>query len=325
MSEESISVGGVDEIETLASTWLERRECEDWSEKDCAELDHWLSASSAHAVAFLRIEDVWSRANRLRALGSSAPRDASSAASKSRRSLFLRVAITLVAFTAMASVTAAYLSAPRYQTYVTTVGGHERLSLSDGSVIELNTDTVLRVSDSNHQRKAWLDRGEAYFDIRHNETDPFAVFVAGHRVTDIGTKFVIRNDPNRLEVRLMEGRVRFEPLEDRNQHVEFLNPGDVAVTQSGTTTLVRRSYQDLASDLGWRRGMLIFRHTTLAAAAAEFNRYSRETIVVADTNAARATINGALPVGDLQEFTRMAQNFFDLRPVKRGDTIVFIH
>ena len=62
--------------------------------------------------------------------------------------------------------------------------------------------------------------------------------------------------------------------------------------------------------------MLVFRHATLADAAADFNRYSREQIIIADAHAARSPIDGALPVGDLQEFTRMASEFFRTSPGK---------
>jgi transmembrane sensor len=320
-----ISSIGADEIESLAAEWLERREREDWNEKDRTELDNWLSQSPVHAVTFLRIEDVWIRADRLRALGDPARHDTLSAAYKSSWPIFSRIVASLALVVAGVSITATYFTAERYQTYATAIGGHEKLSLGDGSAIELNTDTVLRIASEGRERKIWLDRGEAYFDIRHNKTNPFVVFAAEHRVTDIGTKFVVRNDPNRLEVRLLEGRARFESLKAHDRTTELLNPGDIVITRSGTTTHIKLPLQDMANELGWRRGMLIFHHTTLADAAAEFNRYSRQTIVVADADAARATLNGALPVGDLQEFTRMARNFFDLRPVKRGDTIVFIH
>lgn len=325
MSEESqrhLPLGNADAIESAAAAWLERREREDWSERDRVDLDGWLSESPTHAVAFLRIEDVWTRANRLRALGRPAQRNASPEVAKPDWPIFLRLAASLVVLAAVISASAIYFSGPRYQAYVTTIGGREKLSLSDGSVIELNTDTVLRISDDNRERRVWLDRGEAYFDIRHNDLEPFIVVAGGHRVTDIGTKFVVRNDPNRLEVRLMEGRARLESVNGSGR-ADVLNPGDVAIARFGSTTLVKRPIQDLTSELGWRHGLLIFHHTALADAAAEFNRYSREKIIVGDASAARATINGALPVGDLQEFTRMARNFFGLHSKKRGDTIVF--
>lgn len=314
--------GEANEIETVASSWLERGERDDWNDTSRAELDRWLAESPSHMVAYLRIQDVWERANRLTALNKP-PRPTAASKPASRQGLFRMVASVIV-IGGVAVGLNTYVNTPRYQTYVTTVGGRERLSLSDGSSIELNTDTVLRIADDSKQRKVLLDKGEAYFDIHHDPAHPFVVVAGNHQVRDIGTKFVVRTDPGRLEVRLMQGSAQLESLAD-NRAAHLLKPGDVAVAENGKTTLFKKSSIDLASELGWRRGLLEFHHTSLTDAAAEFNRYSHERIVIEDPVAAQKPINGALPVGDLDEFTRMARNFFGLHAERRGDAVVFTH
>jgi len=314
--------GAANEVETAAAAWLERRERDDWNDDARAELDGWLEASPQNMVAYLRIQDVWDRANRLTALSKPVRTRSEPPQPKRNLPLIFRVAASFVVIGGVAALVNNYVGAPRYQTYMTTVGGREKLSLGDGSSIELNTDTVLRIANDSNERKVLLDKGEAYFDIRHNPAHPFVVMAAGHRVRDIGTQFVVRNDPGRLEVRLMQGSAELESLSDDKQS-HTLKPGDVAVAQNGRTTLFKKTSVDLAVELGWRRGLLQFHHTSLAEAAAEFNRYSRERIVIADPIAAKKPINGALPVGDLDEFARMAKNFFGLRAERRGDTVVF--
>ena len=51
-----------------AGAWLERREFGPWNDADRRQLDAWLAASPSHMVEFLRVEQVWKRADRLRAL-----------------------------------------------------------------------------------------------------------------------------------------------------------------------------------------------------------------------------------------------------------------
>ncbi len=41
--------------------------------------------------------------------------------------------------------------------------------------MELNTDTRLRTAVDSHARRVWLDRGEAYFEVAHDASRPFAV------------------------------------------------------------------------------------------------------------------------------------------------------
>ncbi len=61
------------QIEQVAAAWLARRDREDWSEADDAGLSAWLSASTAHRVAFLRLETAWGETGRLKALAAGLP------------------------------------------------------------------------------------------------------------------------------------------------------------------------------------------------------------------------------------------------------------
>lgn len=57
------------EIEETAAAWLAKRDRDSWSEADEAEFALWLKSSTAHRVAFIRLDAMWREANRLKALG----------------------------------------------------------------------------------------------------------------------------------------------------------------------------------------------------------------------------------------------------------------
>src|SRR5882672_2275223 len=57
------------DIEQRAAGWLARRDGGTWTQSDQVELDRWLEESTAHTVAFLRLETAWNRADRYKALG----------------------------------------------------------------------------------------------------------------------------------------------------------------------------------------------------------------------------------------------------------------
>lgn len=63
------------EIERTAADWLARRSDpgRPWTDADRLALDAWLSASSAHQVAYIRLESIWRQADRLKALGAGLP------------------------------------------------------------------------------------------------------------------------------------------------------------------------------------------------------------------------------------------------------------
>src|SRR6185312_14414736 len=69
----SMSMESHREIEDHAAALLARRDSGDWSAVEQAQLDRWLKESSAHRVAFLRLEAAWEAARRLKAVGAGLP------------------------------------------------------------------------------------------------------------------------------------------------------------------------------------------------------------------------------------------------------------
>ena len=101
----------------------------------------------------------------------------------------------------------------------------------------------------------------------------------------------------------------------------LLEPGDVAVATDRRISISKRTSPQLVRDLGWRRGVLIFDNTTLADVAAEFNRYNRQKIVIADAQVGRLMIIGTFPSNDLQAVINTAREVFNLRVSQQGDRI----
>jgi transmembrane sensor len=312
----------VKDIGMQAAAWIERRDFEQWGPADEAALEVWLEESFAHRIAFFRLDSSWQRTSRLAALRSSNP--VQMEASKNRRilSVVARTAAILACTVVLAAGGMLLFLQMNKTNYTTTVGARETLTLKDGSQIELNTDTVLQVSDTANQREVWLDRGEAYFQIVHNPTQPFVVRVGDRRITDIGTKFVVRRDDQKTRIAVLEGGVRLNQagMSDRSQTV--LTAGDVAVAASGSLSVVKKPVLALTEELGWRSGILVFSHTTLADAAAEINRYSSKKLIIADAAAGRVMIGGTFPINNAMAIAEAAQDSLGLRVEDRGDEIV---
>jgi len=85
---------------------------------------------------------------------------------------------------------------------------------------------------------------------------------------------------------------------------------------------VRKAPQELNADLGWRRGVLTFDNTPLADVAAEFNRYNRTKLVIADSSSAKIDIGGTFRADDVVAFAEVAKGLLKLQVQKRGDNIV---
>jgi len=304
-----------------AAEWLEQRERGPWGEDEQAALDAWLAQSFAHRTAYWRVAEAWSEAERLRVL--ERPAIDNNWIATVRRPLLIGIAAAF-AIIAVSGLAASYFFLhPAERTYATDVGGRELITFADGTQIELNTNTVLRARMTTGQRIVWLDKGEAFFRVKHDAAHPFNVIAGAHRITDLGTEFLVRRDPGRLEVALVEGSAQFGAGGGQRQSVPLLlAPGDDVVATAQSMSVTRKASHDLANKMGWRRGVLVFKHTALSAAATEFNRYNREQIVVSDAATANLTISGTFPANDLRPFTEVVQSVFRLRVGRSGDEIV---
>ena len=71
--------------------------------------------------------------------------------------------------------------------------------------------------------------------------------------------------------------------------------------------------------------MLIFDRTTLADAAAEFNRYNKTKLIVSDPSIARRSIGGKFSTADVRGFVEIMQQLLGLRVERRGPDFVISH
>lgn len=317
-AESQTQIPNARDVERAAAAWLERRQREDWSEEDQAGFDAWISASLAHRVAYVRVDTAWNRAEWLKDVQPPVRRPG--LLGEWLSPLILRLAASLLIVLAIGAGAAFYLLQPHDRVFSTPVGGHESVAFADGTKIELDTDTVLRARMTTDNRTIWLEKGVAYFQVKHDPAHPFFVIAGDHRVTDLGTKFLVRRDPGRLEVALIEGRVRVGALDGKSQaQSAMLAPGDVITATASTVFVTKENHETLARELSWRHGVLVFDKMPLADAAREFNRYSRVKLIIADPAVAGLTIDGAFPANNSEAFARVVHNVLGLRVEKRGD------
>lgn len=292
----------------------------EWSDDKEAELESWLSESIAHEVAYLRLEAGWKQADRLAVLRSPTRPGPLRAPSRSGTTKFHAAAVLLLC--AGIGIAAFVMAQPdRDQVFATPVGGRETVTLSDGSQIELNTNTELRLPKGS--RQATLVRGEAYFQIKHDPSHPFTLDVGNHRIIDLGTKFVVRQKDGDLQVSLLEGRARVESAPNvARPQAAVLKPGDVAIATRGDLTVTRKPVAMLADTLSWRSGFVVFHHATLREAVSELNRYNASQIVFADDGAAMRVFGGKFRTTDSEHFADVVSTALGLHVKHRGNEIV---
>jgi transmembrane sensor len=216
--------------------------------------------------------------------------------------------------------------------------GFKKIVLDDGSIVHLNTHSAIRVRLSSDHREVTLERGEALFKVAHDSSRPFDVEAAGTTVRAVGTEFSVRlREPGEqtfgrkdVEVLVKEGRVAIDPPKGELERTAAL-PASVSTLSAGETVTIsaNRVHVEKVADtdvdrkLSWTEGRLWFERQRLADVVAEFNRYNRRQMVIADPAIADIRIGGGFEATDPESFVAALERTFGIRafpsPSSGGD------
>jgi len=357
------------EFESQAAAWLVKRDGGGLPDAEQAEFDAWMASDPRARAAYLRLEMAWKRADGLRRLRpldgpvdedllahspfTPVPMDEYSArdetrsapaahatrtveelidvaAPRPRRWLApLAVAASLMLVAVGALMWLAY-ERTGWHEYSTDFGGLERIVLDDGSVVNLNTNSVMRVQLTPELRHIVLERGEALFKVAHDKSRPFDVQAGNTVVRAVGTEFSVRvREPAEaagggkdVEVLVKEGRVAIDPPKQQKplERAEALPASTSTLSAGEAVTITAKRVQvlkvaeaDVTRKLSWTEGRLWFERQTLKDVVAEFNRYNRRQMVIADPAIENLRIGGGFEATDPESFIAALERTLGVR------------
>ena len=336
-----------------------------------AEFDRWLRKSPEHQGAYLEIAAIWNEGpsldpsnrwgpdelivqaaedpaniiawERTRSTSHHTPppvpnrtetnERTTAATFPGRRRLFAIAASVLLATAALAT----YMLTTS-GVYATALGEQRSLPLSDGSTVELNSLSKIRVGYTEHQRTVDLLQGQALFHVAKDATRPFIVRIGETRVRAVGTQFDVYRKPDGTIVTVVEGRVAIlnegrppgprhegEPgLRDPSPGTEV---GDFAQQEGGGAIFLTAGEQltvspkrarktvhpNLAGATSWTQRQLVFDSASLADVAEEFNRYNERKLVVDPSALETLHVSGVFSSTDPASLIRFLRDRPSLR------------
>lgn len=95
--------------------------------------------------------------------------------------------------------------------YTTGIAEQRTVRLSDGSTVELNARSRLRVRFTDRERAVDLLAGQALFKVAKNAARPFVVKSEVARVRAVGTQFDVNRHGSGTTITVLEGRVAVLP------------------------------------------------------------------------------------------------------------------
>lgn len=330
----------IDDIETRAAAFILKRDRGELATEDRCALEAWLAADARHREAYLRLDDAWGSTAAFKTWRPldghvdlnvlAATQTVTPVQSRSRWPLAFAATLLVALVSAAAWLV---LGSARTPTYATQVGGYQRIPLADGSVLQLNTNSKVRIKFGEALRQVHLVRGEAYFEIAHDARRPFDVIAGRTTVRAVGTAFSVRLwETKRVEVVVAEGQVVLRSEGDgREQRLSapaatapdnpLIAAGEIAESVPSGVVLTSIASSEINRRLAWQSGHLVFRRETLARVVAEFNRYNERQIEIADPALASLEVGGNFKSTDLESFAATMRRTLDIEVDESGATI----
>ena len=315
--------------------WLERLERGDCSDQDYREFDSWIAACDANARAFEEAKMIAARVDAI-AYTPTMQRLACDVMSRSGYPHAERTnnhqapswlqklmgSVTGPAFTGVLASTVFLLLgslwwfAPAAKVHSTKVGEQRVVVLPDNSRVTLDTNSALRLEFSEYERRVYVTRGRAFFDVSHDYSRPFVVSVAANEIRALGTAFSVYRRDDWLRVTLSEGSVQVSALGKGGAEKVVMSPGE-QVIYSPVKGMERESLSDIQKRMSWLDGRLVFTSTPLSEVVAQVNRYSDNTIRLTNPSLYDIEIDAVFKVGDVDTFLLVLQSSFGLTAMRR--------
>lgn len=356
-----------------AANWFVRLQAHDLSRSSREQYVDWLRDSPTNVAEMLRVAQAhcaleqfehWARIatdgpeadSNVIPMHAATPltaQDGEVPGQRPRKGVWVTALAASVAVIALA--TAILLSGIRGQIIDTERGERREVVLSDGSIVQVDPQTRMRVKFEAHSRRVFLERGRALFRVAKNPNRPFLVEVDDTVVRAVGTAFGVERQREDVVVTVSEGKVavvssnlaRESAPSQRGSGVSgvlqsergaatnpsvrsaeagavpregevFLTAGQqLTVQSSGSAELLRKV--DSTRELAWAEGRLIFENDRVTEVIKEFNRYNRVQLHVTDPTLAARPVSGVFSASDPESFIAFIQTVAPVLVVRSDD------
>jgi len=361
------------QIYEQASDWLVEFRTEEVDAATRQRFEAWLSISPQHVRAYLELANIWETVNasepadtasvdaiiaRAKGAGNVVAFEVStpgeryangpSRLQQKTRRVALPVTVGTAAAFLLAAVGAGLWFYTQQNSYSTAVGEQRSILLADGSTIELNARSRIRVRFSRAARSIELLSGQALFDVASDKARPFTVKSGETEVRAIGTQFDVNQRKHGTIVTVIEGAVSIsagipgsfprlapQPVSSRAAPGSAAQDGGAVKVPAAQIFLTAGEQAVLASDAppaphpadiftatAWTHRRLIFDSTPLNEVVEDFNRNSTRPLAIEGKGLEDFRISGAFSSSDPEPLLRFLRAQGGIEIIERADKIV---
>lgn len=206
------------------------------------------------------------------------------------------------------AVSMVYLGPGKYKTYAT----HQQIDsvkLADGSMVYLNANTVVKVPRDfgKTARSVTIAKGEAFFDVAQQESQPFTVDAPDVAIRVLGTSFNVKSADKDVKVFVQSGKV--SAAYKHSEKKVILTPGLEASLQHNGNDIQTTEHKKSNNILAWKTRCLVFDESPLNEVAAALQDYYHVQVDIKDPKLADARLLATfrdLPLDEVLDIIRKA-------------------
>ncbi|MCF0054245.1 FecR family protein [Dyadobacter sp. CY356] len=192
-------------------------------------------------------------------------------------------------------------------TYRTAFGESRRLSLPDGSLVTLNANSRLRISNRwgmAKEREVWIE-GEAFFSVnklkRSGVPVKFVVHTPDLDVEVKGTEFNVNTRKNQTQVVLSEGSINLHLWGIEKKNEIRMKPGDLVDFSQNNKKLLVRHLKDASPVFSWKNNRWTLNDTSLEEISSLIRETYGVTVTIEEDSLRRKKICGIVPTDNMDD------------------------
>jgi len=297
--------GDVNEARREASDWFVRLQADDAGADDWLAFERWLGAGEANEAAFREVEAVWVDLDSALPPARTAeiiPLPVRSRPTPRRWRAPAAVAASVALLVGAAGLMTVFSERQIAQTAPRSDSDRD-VPIPGGGLIHLKAGTRLSLRRSGMGIEAAMGPGRAEFTVPHDPLRRFVVRVGDQAITDIGTRFDVREDQAGLGVSVAAGEVAVADA-DPEHNVLTVNAGQMVVRRRSeeATRLLTATGAPIQK---------VYDHALLSQVVGDLNRIYARPVRLAPA-AANIRFTGALVMDSQDVVLRRLAAFLDL-------------
>lgn len=292
---------GCSEAERLAeeaATWFVKMRSPALEAHEQQHFQRWLNASDQHRREYGHFEQLWGALD-----GVSRPRPRHKRLAGGALAIITALALGLV-----------YNSQTDERPEYTKIGEVRHLVLADGSQVELDAASELRIDYTPWRRRIELLHGQALFKVAPGWR-PFEVQTGGGTLRDIGTTFNVLEDQGKVTVAVAEGAVEISLADGPKRR---LDGGEQASYQAAEIS-PNRAVNSLNVGV-WQQERWIFEDASLGEVVRQINRQHARPLSLAGGGLENYRVSGVFDRTDRAGLLKALTVLLPLRVEEKAGT-----